>query len=91
MQEIEETLYQTKNRSGQDPLNYPIRLNNKLAHLNSVVGNGDYPPTDQSVEVRKELTQQIDVQLARFKKLEQEEISKILNIEELRTKLDIKK
>jgi hypothetical protein len=37
MQEIEETLYQTKNRSGQDPLNYPIRLNNKLAHLSQPI------------------------------------------------------
>ena len=27
---IEEALYQTKNRSGQDPLNFPIRLTNKL-------------------------------------------------------------
>lgn len=88
---IEETLYQTKNRSGQDPLNFPIRLNNKLAHLNSIAGNGDYKPTVQAEEVRAELTEQIDVQLARFKRLEQEEISKLLNIEELRTKLDIKK
>ncbi|NDE60944.1 MAG: glycosyl hydrolase, partial [Cyclobacteriaceae bacterium] len=91
MKAIEETLYQTQNRSGQDPLNYPIRLNNKLAHLSSVVGNGDYPPTDSAEEVRKELTQQIDVQLARFQKLEQEQISRILNIEEMKTKLDQKK
>ncbi|GAB2482114.1 hypothetical protein GCM10027164_09070 [Algoriphagus taiwanensis] len=91
MQEIEETLYQTKNRSGQDPLNYPIRLNNKLAHLSSVVGNGDYKPTDQSEAVRKELTEQIDVQLARFRKLEREQISRLLNIEEMKTKLEIKK
>ncbi|WP_297337215.1 glycosyl hydrolase [Algoriphagus sp.] len=91
MKAIEETLYQTKNRSGQDPLNFPIRLNNKLAHLNSVVGNGDFKPTDQAEEVRTELTELIDVQLAKFKKLEQEEISKLLNIEELKTKLDIKK
>ncbi len=91
MREIEETLYQTKNKSGQDPLNYPIRLNNKLAHLNSIVGTGEYPPTDQAEEVRTELTELIDAQLAKFKKLEQEEISKILNIEELRTKLEIKK
>ena len=35
---IEETLYQTKNQSNQDPLNFPIRLNNKLAALGGVVG-----------------------------------------------------
>jgi len=91
MKAIEETLYQTQNRSGQDPLNFPIRLNNKLAHLSSVVGNGDYPPTDSAEEVRKELTEQIDVQLARFQKLEREQIARILNIEEMKTKLDQKK
>ena len=91
MQEIEETLYQTQNRSGQDPLNFPIRLNNKLAHLNSVVGNGDYKPTDGAVEVRQEITEKIDVQLVRFRKLEREQISRILNIDEMRTKLEIKK
>ena len=91
MDEIEKTLYQTQNQSRQDPLNFPIRLNNKLAHLNSVVGNGDWAPTDQSYEVKDELTEKIDVQLARFKKLEQTQISQIFNIEEMRTKLDKKK
>lgn len=91
MDEIEKTLYQTQNKSGQDPLNYPIRLNNKLAHLNSVVGNGDYKPTDQAEEVKVELVTKIDEQLVRFKKLEQTQISKILNIEEMRTKLKEKK
>ncbi len=91
MEEIEKTLYQTKNESRQDPLNYPIRLNNKLAHLNSVVGNGDYRPTDGAEEVRVELVTKIDEQLTRFLKLEQMEISKIFNIEEMRTKIDQKK
>ena len=35
--EVEEELYQTKNRSAQDPLNFPIKLNNKLAHVLGVV------------------------------------------------------
>ena len=91
MDEIEKTLYQTQNKSGQDPLNYPIRLNNKLAHLSSVVGNGDYKPTDQAEEVKVELVTKIDEQLVRFKKLEQTQISKILNIEEMRMKLNEKK
>ncbi len=89
--EIEETLYQTKNKSRQDPLNFPIRLNNKLAHLNSIVGAGSYKPTDQSVEVRDELVEKIDVQLAEFRRIESEEISKLLNIEEMRMQLDEKK
>ncbi|RIA08295.1 sortilin (neurotensin receptor 3) [Flavobacteriaceae bacterium MAR_2010_72] len=72
---IEEALYQTKNRSGQDPLNFPIRLTNKLGHLNSLVGMGDFAPTDQDVAVKNELTQQINVQLAAFNKLISDEIS----------------
>jgi photosystem II stability/assembly factor-like uncharacterized protein len=91
MDEIEKTLYQTQNKSGQDPLNFPIRLNNKLAHLSSVVGNGDYRPTDQSIEVKTELVTKIDAELTRFRKLEQEQISKILNIEEMKTNLDKKR
>ena len=69
LSEIEETLYQTKNQSGQDPLNFPIRLNNKLAHLSSVAGRGDYQPTDQAISVRNELTQQIDEQLNKLQKV----------------------
>ena len=64
---VEETLYQTKNRSGQDPLNFPIRLTNKLAHLNSLVGIGTFKPTASSYEVKAELTAAIDAQLAAYR------------------------
>jgi len=59
---VEEALYQTKNRSGQDPLNFPIRLTNKLAHLNSLtqMGTNDYPPTSAAIAVRDELVGAID-------------------------------
>jgi len=63
---VEESLYQTKNQSSQDPLNYPIRLNNKLAVLGGVVGSADAAPTDQSLAVYNELVVQIDAQLARL-------------------------
>ena len=52
---IEKALYQTKNRSSQDPLNFPIRLTNKLGYLNDLVANSDFPPTNQDELVRKEL------------------------------------
>jgi photosystem II stability/assembly factor-like uncharacterized protein len=61
---IEEALYQTRNRSSQDMLNYPIRLNNKLSLLTDVVDGADARPTDQSVEVYRDLAARIDVQLA---------------------------
>lgn len=68
MTEIEQELYQTKNRSGQDPLNFPIRLTNKLAHLNSLtqMGGSDFPPTNAAVAVRDELVQLIDDQLQKW-------------------------
>ena len=66
LETVEKALYQTQNRSGQDPLNFPIRLTNKLGHLNSLVGLDDFPPTEQDEAVRQELTAAIEVQLARF-------------------------
>jgi photosystem II stability/assembly factor-like uncharacterized protein len=70
---IEEVLYQTKNRSGQDPLNFPIRLNNKLAHLISLSG-GNFAPTTQMVEFKKEITAEIDKHLTAFAKIVKEDI-----------------
>ncbi|RCS26495.1 glycosyl hydrolase [Polaribacter sp. WD7] len=63
---IEETLYQTKSKSNQDPLNFPIRLNNKLAHLNSLTRIGNYAPTQQAIDFKNEITAIIDVELAKL-------------------------
>ena len=60
---VEEEVYQVKNRSGQDPLNYPIKLNNKIAALSGVVEARDNKPTDQSYAVFKELSGQTRAQL----------------------------
>jgi hypothetical protein len=53
---IEEDLYQVKNQSGQDPLNFPIKLNNRFAYLRRSVENGDARPTDGAHKVFKELS-----------------------------------
>ena len=66
MTAIETELYQTKNKSGQDPLNFPVRLTNKLAYLNTILGNGEYPPTDQAYAVRDELVALVDAELKKF-------------------------
>src|SRR5262249_38638506 len=63
---VEEELYQTKNQSSQDPLNYPIRLNNKLAALGGVVAGSDSAPTDQSYGVYEELAGKINAQLQKL-------------------------
>jgi hypothetical protein len=67
--EIEEELYQTKNQSSQDPLNYPIRLNNKLAALAGSIAGPDARPTDQQIAVCDDLVARIDAQLARLRQL----------------------
>jgi len=75
LEKIEKALYQTKNRSGQDPLNFPIKLTNKLAHLNSLVGMGDFAPTDQDIAVKNELTAKIDAELNKFDTLVNDEVT----------------
>jgi len=77
MTRIEETLYQTKNESRQDPLNFPIRLNNKLAHVKNMSEIGDFKPTDQARAVKDALTKQIDEALTRWGKVKSVEIPRI--------------
>ncbi len=63
----ESEIYQVKNRSGQDPLNYPIRLNDKLAGVYNHVQSGDARPTAQSYVVFDRLSAQLGTQLAALK------------------------
>jgi photosystem II stability/assembly factor-like uncharacterized protein len=65
--EVEDSLYQTKNRSGQDPLNYPIRLNNRIGALLGVVQSADGRPTQQSYDVDKVLTVELNKDLAKLR------------------------
>ena len=73
---VEEELYQTKNRSRQDPLNFPIRLTNKLAHLNSLMRTGNEAPTAQAISVKNELTVLINEQLETFKAILEKDVPK---------------
>ena len=77
---IEKELYQTQNRSGQDPLNFPIRLTNKLAHLNSLVSMGDFQPTLQDIQVKEFLVQEINKSLESFDVLMENEIISFNNL-----------
>src|ERR1700738_1614880 len=65
--EVEEALIQTKAKSGQDVLNFPIRLNNHLVALGGVVASADTAPTQQSYEVFDMLSKAIDEQLMKWK------------------------
>ncbi|MCG3161124.1 MAG: hypothetical protein JMDDDDMK_02242 [Acidobacteria bacterium] len=66
---IEEELYQTKNQSSQDPLNFPIRLNNKLAALAGSIAGADAQPTDQQVAVYEDLVSRINAQLGKLEQV----------------------
>jgi hypothetical protein len=66
---IENELYQTKNKSGQDPLNYPIKLTNKLAHVGSLTNRGDFPPTQQANQVKDELNKLINAELQKWENI----------------------
>jgi len=72
---VEEALYQTKNRSSQDPLNFPIRLNHKLAALASTVASADAAPTAQSYEVYRDIAARLDAELARFDRRLSDDVS----------------
>ncbi len=78
--DVEGEIYQYRNRSSQDPLNYPIRLNNKLAALQGIVESGDNRPTDQSYTVFKDLSSRLDQQVARLDALVRTELTALNKI-----------
>jgi photosystem II stability/assembly factor-like uncharacterized protein len=62
----EKEIYQVRNQSSQDPLNYPIKLNNKIAALEGVA-SGEYRPTKQTYAAFDSLTKGLRVHLTTVK------------------------
>jgi photosystem II stability/assembly factor-like uncharacterized protein len=80
--DVEGRIYQVRNQSAQDPLNYPIMLNNKLAALLGLVERSEYRPTDQMVEVFDHLSVQLDAQLEALRGIldnDLRELNRLLN------------
>lgn len=73
---VEEALHQTKSKSNQDPLNFPIRLDDKLANLAGTVASADARPTAQALEVHADLAARIDAQLAAYRRLLDEDLAR---------------
>lgn len=71
---IEETFYQTKSKSGQDVLNYPIRLNDKLSGLFDAANSGNMAPSKQVKDVFADLARQCDEQMSKLKKIKDEDL-----------------
>ncbi|HKP31648.1 MAG TPA: hypothetical protein VJT83_02940 [Chitinophagaceae bacterium] len=74
---IEEALYQTKSKSGQDVLNYPIRINDKLSGVFDAANSGIQAPSKQAKDVFAELSRQADVELDKLKKIQNEDVAKL--------------
>jgi hypothetical protein len=72
----EREIYQVRNQSNQDPLNYPIKLNNKIAAL-AGVASGEYRPTKQTYAVFDSLTKTLRVRLTTVKSSLDETLPKI--------------
>ncbi len=74
---IENNIHQTKNKAVQDPLNFGIKVNNRLAFLMADQQRGDFPPTDQAETVRLELSAELDRQLKSLNYIFQEGLRKL--------------
>jgi pyridoxal biosynthesis lyase PdxS len=75
---VEESLYQTKSKSDEDMLNFPIRVNDKLSGLYGIAAGGYATPSKQAREVFAELSGKADVQLDRLKGIIRDQLS-VLN------------
>ena len=77
--EIENNIHMTKNQSRQDPLNYGIRINNRIAFLLADSQRGDYPPTDQSKEFFIQVKGELDSEVRKLDALIDKHSQKIEN------------
>jgi hypothetical protein len=84
---VEEEIYQVRNQSGQDPLNFPIKLNNRLATLLSMVCHGDGKPIGNALPVFKDLTAELKVQTDKLQQVLTRDLT-AFNTEAKRLSLD---
>ena len=87
MKVIEEDLYQVKNQSGQDPLNFPIKLNNRFASLRRSIESGQARPTDAAYVVFDELSAELKMHLDKLDQM----LNSDLKTQPLSGKIDLEK
>ena len=75
--DVESQIYQVKNESRQDPLNFPIKINNKLAALMNGVSRGDFPPTEQSRQVFDRLDGLLQEEMTRLQLLIDQDLARL--------------
>lgn len=74
---VEGEIHEVRNRSNQDPLNYGIKLNNKLAALIGVVESAEAPPTTQSYAVFRHLDTLLQKQLDELERVIQTDVAQL--------------
>ena len=77
LNDVEGEIYQVQNQSNQDPLNYPIKLNNKIAALLNQVEGAESQPTDQSYEVFDVLSEQLSTETDQMELVIQQDIARL--------------
>jgi photosystem II stability/assembly factor-like uncharacterized protein len=85
---VEEEIYQVKNQSGQDPLNFPIKINNRLASLLSIVSRADDKPIAAAYPIFNDLKGELKVQTDRLDRVLQTELP-AFNVEAKRLGLEV--
>ena len=66
---VEEEIYQVRNQSSQDPLNFPIKINNRLASLLRVISTGDGKPIGNAPAIFKDLSAELKAQTDRLEEI----------------------
>ena len=69
---IEENLHQTKTKSDEDMLNFPVMLDDKISNVGGLADWGFNRPTEAMYGVKKALEKAIDDQLDAWKKVKEQ-------------------
>ena len=77
LDEVEQEIYQVRNESRQDPLNFPIKINNKLAALMNGISRGDFPPTEQSRQVFERLDGLLQEEMLRIQLIIEQDLARL--------------
>ena len=74
---VEADIYQVRNRSNQDPLNFPIKVNNRLANLLSMSERGDGRPGSGMYAVFEIMVERLEGHLERLQEVWDEELAEV--------------
>jgi hypothetical protein len=89
---VEEEIYQVRNQSGQDPLNFPIKINNRIGTLNRTVNTGDGKPIANAEPIFNDLVAELKVQTERLQQVLNADLTRLnaelrrLGLEEVRVR-----